>query len=77
MSEPNSTQSPAPGTPQTKTKAVAAGVVGTLSGFLSSLLQAQADNIVTQQEWTGIALSTVIFGAAAFGITWAVPNKPL
>lgn len=58
-------------------KAVAAGVTGTLVSFLTGLQVAVQDSVVTQNEWVTIALATVIGAAAAFGITWAAPaNTP-
>lgn len=66
--------SPQPGTAQTADKAIAAGAVGTAVAFLSSLSQA-APGGLTGQEWVDIALATVIGGAAAFGITYSVPNR--
>lgn len=57
----------------TATKAWAAGAAGTAVAFLTSLHQALDDSVVTGQEWTSVALATVIGGAAAFGITWAAP----
>jgi hypothetical protein len=59
----------------TTAKAWAAGATGTAVAFLTGLQSAIADNGVTSQEWTTIALATVVGGAAAFGVTWAVPNK--
>lgn len=60
----------------TAAKAWAAGFTGTAVAFLTGLQLAVADG-VTQSEWVTIALTTVVGGAAAFGITWAVPNKPV
>lgn len=70
-----SSNSPEPGTPQTSAKAIASGVTGSAVAFLSALIPAAEDNVVTGQEWLTVALFTVIGAAAAFGITWAVPNK--
>ncbi|QSJ04778.1 hypothetical protein [Cellulosimicrobium phage DS1] len=77
MSVRNSNLSPAPGTPQTSAKAIAAGVTGGTVAFLSSLIPAASDNVVTGQEWLTVGLATVLGLAAAFGITWNTPNKPL
>lgn len=72
MSETNSNDSQSqPKT--TATKAIAAGITGTVVAFLTSLITAQADDVVTSGEWTVIALGTVIGAAAAFGVTWQAP----
>lgn len=49
-------------------KAVAAAVV---TG-LGTLQVAYTDNVVTDQEWVGVVIATVV----ALGAVWAVPNKP-
>lgn len=49
-------------------KAVAAAVV---TG-LGTLQVAYADNVITQQEWIGVAIATVV----ALGAVWAIPNRP-
>lgn len=62
----------------TSTKAIAAGVTGTLVSFLTGLGTALQTPGVTDQEWVAIALATVLGGAGAFGITWSAPaNRPL
>lgn len=68
---------PTSGTPilTTKSKAWAAGITGTVVAFLSTLITATSDNVVTTNEWTTVALATVIGGAAAFGVTWSTPTK--
>jgi hypothetical protein len=48
-------------------KAVAAAVV---TG-LGSLQVAYLDNVVTREEWIGVAVATVV----ALGGVWAVPNQ--
>jgi len=49
-------------------KAVAAAVI---TG-LGALQIAYADNRITDQEWVGIGIATLV----ALGGVWAVPNKP-
>lgn len=62
----------------TSTKAIAAGVTGTLVAFLTSLGTAVQTPGITDQEWVAVALATVLGGAAAFGITWNAPaNRPV
>jgi hypothetical protein len=66
------------GTKMTKTKAIAAGVVTTVTTFLTSLTVALNDGVVTQAEWLTIAVATVGAAGAAFGVTYAAPaNKPV
>lgn len=65
-------------TRMSSTKAIAAGVTGTLVAFLTGLATAVQSPGVTDQEWVAVALATVLGGAAAFGITWNAPaNRPL
>lgn len=56
-------------------KAVASGAVGTAVAFLTALIVANSDEVVTGGEWLTVALATVIGGAAAFGVTWATPTS--
>lgn len=60
--------------PTDSKKALASGVTGTVVTFLSTL-QIALSGGVTPEEWVGIALATVIGGAAAFGITYTVPTR--
>jgi protein-S-isoprenylcysteine O-methyltransferase Ste14 len=39
---------------------------------LGTLQVAYSDNVVTQQEWIGCVIATLV----ALGAVWAVPNKP-
>lgn len=55
-------------------KAVASGATGTAVAFLTALITANADGIVTSGEWLTVALATVVGAAAAFGITYATPT---
>jgi len=48
-------------------KAITAAIV---TG-LGTLQIAYVDNTVTNQEWVGVAISTLV----ALGAVWAVPNK--
>lgn len=60
------------------TKAIAAGIAGTLAAFLIRLEAAVDVGGVSDQEWVAVALATVLGGAAAFGLTWAAPaNRPI
>lgn len=76
MSEQNSKLSPAPGTPQTSTKAiVSAAWAGGLT-FLSGVQVALPEGVTTD-EWLGITIATIIAIGGGFGLTWAARNKAL
>ena len=47
-------------------------IVGAIIAGLSALQVAQADNVITQQEWITVAVAFV----TALGVVWGVPNKP-
>ena len=62
----------------TSTKAVWAGIAGTLIAFLTRLEAAVDVGGVSDKEWVAVALATVVGGAAAFGLTWFAPaNRPI
>lgn len=65
-------------TRMSSTKAIAAGVAGTLVAFLTRLEAAVDVGGVSDKEWVAVALATVVGGAAAFGLTWFAPaNRPV
>lgn len=54
-------------------KAVAAAVGGALVGGLTALQSALSDELVTSQEWTTIALATIIGSGLVAGATFLTP----
>lgn len=46
-------------------------ITGAVVTGLGTLQVAYADNAVSNQEWVGIAIATLV----AFGAVWGVPNK--
>lgn len=60
--------SPAPGTPQSPTKAVIAAVLAGLTAFVSSV-QGKAE--MHPVDWIIVVLSAIIAGLAV----WVVPNQ--
>lgn len=46
-------------------------LTGAVVTGLGTLQVAYADNLVTTQEWIGVAIATLV----AFAAVWAVPNK--
>lgn len=47
-------------------------ITGAVVTGLGTLQIAYDDNVVTTQEWIGIAIATLV----ALGAVWAVPNAP-
>lgn len=47
-------------------------ITGAVVTGLGTMQVAYADNVITQQEWVGIAIATLV----ALGAVWAVPNRP-
>lgn len=61
----------------TKTKAIAAGATAVASTFLSTLIVALDDGVVSDVEWLKVALAVVGATGAAFGVVYAAPaNRP-
>lgn len=50
----------------------AKAIVGAVVAALSAYQVAQADNVISTQEWVTIAVAFV----TALGIVWGVPNSP-
>lgn len=50
----------------------AKAVVGAVVAALSAYQVAQADNVITQQEWVTVAVAFF----TALGLVWGVPNSP-
>jgi hypothetical protein len=64
--------SPAPGTPQTPTKAIIAAVIAAVGTFVATV-QGRTDlQTMTLVDWLIVVLSSVIAGATVFQI----PNQP-
>ena len=73
--------SPAPGTPQTSTKAYVAAAVSLLSIGLGAVLVALQTNApgeppITASEWIVIALAILAAPVLTGGATYAAQNKP-
>jgi hypothetical protein len=72
--------SPAPGTPQTSTKAVVATVVAFLGTFIFGLWSALKDrtdlDTMTTSQWLVVVLGALATAFAAFVGTYSVQNKP-
>jgi hypothetical protein len=71
---PNSNLSPAPGTPQTPHKAVAAAVLAFLTILVSAWIA--DDNGASGQEILGWIVEAVIGSGLTGGVTFQVKNKP-
>jgi MFS-type transporter involved in bile tolerance (Atg22 family) len=56
-------------------KAVASGIVTTVVAALGAVIVANADDVITANEWLNVALATIGGFAAGFGITFATPTK--
>lgn len=74
--------SPAPGVPQTATKAAVAAVLGFVGTFIFALWEAVSGrqtelDTMTRTNWVIIILGALVTAAAAAGLTWRIPNKPL
>lgn len=54
-------------------KAIAAAVGGALVGGLTALQASLSDEVVTSQEWTTIALATIIGSGLVAGATFFTP----
>jgi phosphate/sulfate permease len=67
--------SPAPGTPQTATKAIVGAVIGAAVAGLATLYTALDDSVVTAQETVGIASAVVGSLAAVYGGVFITQNK--
>lgn len=52
-------------------KEYAKAIVAALTAGLGALGTAWADDVITNQEWIGVAVATL----AALGVVFAVPNK--
>lgn len=52
-------------------KEYAKALVAALTAGLGALGTAWADDVITNQEWIGVAVATL----AALGVVFAVPNK--
>lgn len=55
-------------------KTVVSAVGGALVGGLSALSTALTDEVVSQQEWTFVALATIIGSGLVAGATWTTPT---
>lgn len=73
--------SPAPGTPQTSTKATAAAVAGFLIAFLGSLIasvQGREDlETLGTIEWLIIIGTAVVTAGGAYGAAYQAKNRAL
>lgn len=75
--------SPAPGVPQTGTKAIVSSIVSVLGTFVTGILAviigpgANAIGDIGGKEWITILLCALVSTAAAYGFTYNIPNKPL
>lgn len=70
--------SPAPGVPQTPTKAVLAAVVGFVGTFivaLSTALAGKGDDAIGGREWLIIVLGALAVTIVAGGFVYQIPNK--
>jgi hypothetical protein len=72
--------SPAPGTPQTSTKAVLAGVLSFVGTFIFGLWQALSDRTdldsMTTNQWLLVVLGALATSLVTGGFTHVVQNKP-
>jgi uncharacterized membrane protein YeaQ/YmgE (transglycosylase-associated protein family) len=72
--------SPAPGTPQTSTKAVVSAVGAFVGTFIFGLWQALADRTdldsMTNTQWLIVVLGALATSFATGGFTYATQNKP-
>lgn len=56
-------------------KTVVSAVGGALVGGLTALSTALADEVVTNQEWTTIALATIVGSGLVAGATFLTPTS--
>lgn len=72
--------SPAPGTPQTGTKAYIAGVAAFVGTFIFGLWQALSDRTdldsMTNTQWLIVVLGALATAVSTGGFTYAVQNRP-
>lgn len=74
-----SPMSPAPGVPQTPTKAIIAALIGFIGTFvvsLSTALAGKGDENITGREWAIIILGALATTIVAGGLTFQIANKP-
>lgn len=71
--------SPAPGTPQTATKAVVAAVLSFLGAFLVALIAAVGGrtdlDTLKADQWVAIVVGAAVTAAATYGGTYQAKNK--
>jgi hypothetical protein len=56
-------------------KSVAGSITTTVLAFLTAVLFANGDEVITANEWLSIGIATVIGAAAGFGIPYITPTK--
>lgn len=71
--------SPAPGTPQTATKAVVAAVLSFLGAFLVALIAAVSGrtdlDTLKADQWVAIVIGAAVTAVATYGGTYQAKNK--
>jgi len=74
-----SDNSPAPGTPQTSTKAAVAAVLGFVGAFVVSLAAATVGrtdlDTLTKSQWLVLVLGALATAVVSFGGTYRARNK--
>lgn len=73
--------SPAPGTPQTATKAVWSGVVSFLLAFAGAVFVSIKDRTdldsMQASDWLAVIVSALVVAGGAGGVTYKARNRPL